>query len=67
VQDPGHTEVDEIRRVQTDIWSTGGQGRLVWSGTVEMLDSASQPTMESAVSDDIVPLMARDGLVPAKK
>jgi hypothetical protein len=67
VQDPGHTEIDEIRRVQTDVWSTGDRGRLVWSGTLRTLDSVSNRTMETAVSEEIVPVMAAQGLVPARR
>lgn len=66
VQDPGHTEIDEIRRVQTDLWATGGEGRLVWSATFNTLESVSNRSMETAVSEDIVPLLEKQGLVPEK-
>jgi hypothetical protein len=67
VQDPGHTEIDEIRRVQTDVWSTSGHGRLIWSGTLRTLDSVSDRTMEAAVSEDIAPVMEEQGVIPVRK
>jgi hypothetical protein len=67
VQDPGHTETDEIRRIQTDVWSTGGRGRLIWSGTLRTLESVGNRTIESAVSKEIMPVMEKQGVVPAKK
>lgn len=67
VQDPGHTEFDEIRRVQTDVWSTAGRGRLVWSGTLRTLDSVGGPTVETAVAEEIVPLMEKQRVMPARR
>jgi hypothetical protein len=66
VLDPGHTETDEIRRVQTDIWATGGSGRLIWSGTLNTLDLASNLTVGTAVSKDIFPVLEAQGLIPKK-
>jgi hypothetical protein len=67
VQDPGHTEIDEIRLIQTDVWTTGGNGHLVWSGTLRTLDSVTNRTMETTVSKDIIPVMEKQGVVPKKK
>jgi hypothetical protein len=67
VQDPGHTETDEIRQVQTEIWATGDSGRLIWSSTLRTLESVSNRTMETAVSKDILPVLERQGLIPKKK
>ena len=67
VQDPGHTEIDEMRLMRTDVWSTGGPGRLVWSGTLSTLDSMNDRTAETTVSKDIVPVMEEQGLVPKRR
>ena len=67
VQDPGHTETDEIRRFQTDVWATGASGRLIWSGTLRTLESVSNRTIEAAVSKDIIPLLEKQGLISKKK
>jgi hypothetical protein len=67
VQDPGHTEIDEITRVQTDVWTTGAGGRLIWSGTLRTLESVSHRTIETAVSKDIAPVMEEQGLIPKKR
>ena len=57
IHDPGHTESDEIRRVQTDVWSTGVDGRLIWSCTLRTLDSVDSHAMEMTVSRDIGPVL----------
>ena len=67
VQDPGYTETEEIRAVQTDVWATGSSGRLISSGTLRTLESVNNRTIETAVSRYIIPVLARQGLVPRKK
>lgn len=67
IHDPGHTEFDEIRRVQIDVWSTGVDGRLIWSSTLRTLDSVDSRAMEMTVSRDIGPVLEKDGLLPPRK
>ena len=67
VQDPGHTETDEIRSFQTEVWITGSDARLVSSATLRTLESVSNHTVESAVSRSIIPELEKQGLVPRKK
>lgn len=67
VQNPGHTETDEIALVQTDIWATGPTGRIIWSGTLRTLESVSNPTTQTVVSRNIIPALEEQGLIPKKK
>jgi len=67
VQDPGHTETDEVTLVQTDVWATGVRGRLIWSGTLRTLESVSNHTVETAVSKHILPELEKQGLIAKKK
>jgi hypothetical protein len=67
VQSPGYTETDEIRRFQTDVWTTGDRGHLIWSGTLRTLESLSNRTIAAAVSRHIAPVLEKQGLVPAKR
>lgn len=67
VQDPGHTETDEIRRFQTDVWATGDGGRLIWSGTLRTLESVSNRTIETAVTRSILPVLEKQALIPKKE
>jgi len=64
VHDPAYTETDRIIQVQTDIWSTGGDGgHLVWSATLRTLESMSRSTVAKTVAKDIMPVMEKQGLV----
>jgi hypothetical protein len=67
VQDPGHTETDEVRLIETDIWTTSNGGHLIWSGTLRTLESVNSNSVDAAVSKDIMPELEKQGLVPGKK
>jgi len=67
VQDPGHTETDEVRLIQTDIWTTSGGGRLIWSGTLRTLESVTGHAVGKAVTREIMPKLEKQGLVPREK
>jgi hypothetical protein len=67
VQAPGHTETDEIRRFQTDVWASDRGGRFIWSGTLRTLESVSNHNIETAVSKYVIPAMEKEGLVPGRK
>jgi hypothetical protein len=66
VQDPGHTEIDEVRLIQTDIWTTSDGGRLIWSGTLRTLESVNRNAVDTAVSKDIMPELEKQRLVLGK-
>jgi hypothetical protein len=67
VQDPGHVETDDVRLVQTDIWTTSDGGRLIWSGTLRTLESVNGRAVDKAVTREIMPALAKQGLVPGKR
>jgi hypothetical protein len=64
VLNPGHTEADEVIRVETDLW---GGGRLIWSGTLRTLESVGKLSAHSAVSKDIAPVLEAHGMIPGRK
>jgi hypothetical protein len=64
VYTPGYTETNEIRRFQTDIWSTGGDGRLVWSASASIYDPMSADVMQDLIGKKILPAAAKDGVFP---
>jgi hypothetical protein len=63
---PGYTEVDRIVRIEVDLWTTKAPGRLVWSGTTELMNPSSGNHVREEVTEKIVPELAKLGLVPKK-
>ncbi len=67
VREPGHMEVDQIIRTQTDVWATGSGGRLIWSGTLQTLESLGDQSVHSAVASNIAPALESQGIIPKRK
>jgi hypothetical protein len=64
VYTPGYTETDEVRRFQTDVWTTQGGGRLVWSTSLDMYDPATGDAARDVVSKKVLKTAAKDGVLP---
>ena len=63
VYHPGYTETEKIVRYRVQVWSTEGQGRLVWPGTTETIDPTSKQDVNRQVSRPIAPELARSGVI----
>lgn len=63
VESPGYYETFTTLRDQVDLWTTGQEARLVWSGTGEVIDPANAHDVRDAVADRIVPELAKAGII----
>jgi hypothetical protein len=66
VQVPAYTETNEVRRFETDVWTTGDGGRLIWSGTIETSDAAPAGTVAQVIHNQIVTALVEAGILPPK-
>lgn len=63
VYQPGYTELENQVDYQTDLFSTGDGGKLLWTATTRSLDLTSANSVASDVTRRVVPEMQRDGVV----
>jgi len=54
IYEPGYVETEQVVRHQIDLYSTGADGRLVWTGTSESVDPASRDEVRVKVADKVV-------------
>lgn len=54
IYEPGYVETEQVVRHQIDVYSTGPDGRLVWTGTSESVDPASRDEVRLKVADRVV-------------
>lgn len=54
IYEPGYVETEQVVRHQIDVYSTGADGRLVWTGTSESVDPASRDEVRVKVADKVV-------------
>lgn len=66
VEVPGYMETTEVRRFQTDVWTTRNGGRLIWSGTLESTDAASYGSAREAIAKGILPQLSAAGVLPPR-
>jgi hypothetical protein len=64
---PGYTETHTVLRHRIEVWSTTGQGALVWTATSEVLDPTSHKGVNQHIIGRIVGDLAKQGVIPAKK
>jgi hypothetical protein len=64
---PGYTETEKVFRHEVNVWTTKDGGRLIWSGTGEVLNPNSSKDVNAQIIKLIVPELARQGIIPAKK
>lgn len=61
----GYTETDRVIRIQVEAWATQGEGRLVWSGTSEIINPGSFDQSKDQVIAHFARELSRSGVVPS--
>lgn len=64
VRVPDRTEVVSVANFQTDVWSTGPQSRLVWSGNDRTTNSVDATYIHNRVEKVWIPEIAKSGIFP---
>ncbi|HEY3933882.1 MAG TPA: hypothetical protein VGL65_04625 [Gemmatimonadales bacterium] len=62
---PGYVEADRVVRYESELWETGENGRVVWSGTTESINLSSTAQVNHEIADIIVPALVRSGVTHA--
>jgi len=63
---PGYVELNRVVRYEIDLWMTGGEGRLVWSGTTASINPASSKQVNREIADQIVPQLVQTGIIAGR-
>lgn len=67
IWEPGYTETSQVVRHRTDVWSTRDQGRMVWTGTSEVIDPTSSDQVSRYIAGMVVPELAKKQVIPGSK
>jgi hypothetical protein len=63
VHEPGYVETDRVVRYRVDVWNTGSDWRLVWSGTTESFNPNSSRDVNRSIAKLIVPELEAQGVL----
>ena len=64
VYQPGYVENERVVRNRTDVWSPSGDGRMIWSGTSEVIDPTARKQVKGYVVGMVVPDLVEKGVIP---
>jgi hypothetical protein len=63
----GYTDTTKIVQHEVNLWTTKEKGRMIWSGTTEVLDPSSSKQVNDEILNLIIPELATQGIIPVKK
>ena len=63
---PGRTESTTVANFKTDLWTTGDDPRLVWSGSTRTTNRVDAAFIHNKVEKLILPELTKAGILPPK-
>ena len=67
VEVPATMDTTAVVNYQTNLWSTEGNGRLVWSAMSHTTEAFGMPLIQDQTERIILPEMAKAGMLPPKQ
>jgi hypothetical protein len=62
--EPGYVQVDQIARIETQVWSLEGDGTMIWAGSSETVNPRDIPDLASSLADETVETLQKAGILP---
>lgn len=62
--EPGYVKVDQVARIETQVWALQGEGTMIWAGSSETLNPREIPDLASSLADETVATLQKSGILP---
>ncbi len=62
--EPGYVRVDQVARIETQVWSLAGDGTMIWAGSSETVNPREIPNLASSLADETVETLQKAGVLP---
>jgi hypothetical protein len=62
--EPGYVRVDQVARIETQVWSLEGQGTLVWAGASETVNPRDIARVARGLANHTVETLQKAGILP---
>jgi hypothetical protein len=56
--------IDEVARIETQVWSTAGEGRMIWAGASERVIPRDLPKAADKLAAQTVSTLQKSGILP---
>jgi hypothetical protein len=62
--EPGYVKVDQVARIETQVWALVDQGTMIWAGSSETVNPRQIPDLASSLADETVSTLQKAGVLP---
>jgi hypothetical protein len=62
--EPGYVKVDQIARIETQVWALAGQGTMIWAGVSETVNPREIPNLAKSLAAATVGQLEKAGILP---
>ena len=62
--EPGYVKVDQVARIETQVWSLAGQGTLIWAGSSETVNPRDIAKVARGLANHTVERLQKAGILP---
>jgi hypothetical protein len=62
--EPGYVRVDQIARIETQVWALAGQGTMIWAGASETVNPREISNLVGSLADTTVSTLQKSGILP---
>ena len=62
--EPGYVRVDQIARIETQVWALAGRGTMIWAGASETVNPREIQSLASSLADATVTELQKAGVLP---
>lgn len=62
--EPGYVKVDQVARIETQVWTLDGDGTMIWAGSSETVNPREIPDLASSLADETVETLQKSGILP---
>jgi hypothetical protein len=62
--EPGYVQVDQIARIETQVWALAGHGTMIWAGASETVNPREIPDLADSLAGATVATLRKAGVLP---
>jgi hypothetical protein len=62
--EPGYVRIDQVARIETQVWSLAGDGTMIWAGSSETVNPREIPNLAKSLADETVGTLQQAGILP---
>jgi hypothetical protein len=62
--EPGYVDVDQVARIETQVWSAAGEGTMIWAGVSEAVNPRDLSKVADSLAEATAAALQKAGVLP---